>query len=330
MKKTLRVWSPLFAIAVVICACQQKDMGYCFDTAYDPGGQRLYVAAGKAGLHILDASGGQLKYRETYQDGGYYRNLEIHGDWIFVADVERGLVALDISGEQPETAWSFGKVGMGLILEGSILYLAAGKDGLYGIDVRDPQLPKVLFHEKTIQDAWDVWAQDGWVYIADYENGLVILDARDPGAPRRAGALTWDQEQPMAEVVYGQGSFIYIAAGEQGLVAVDARDPTAPELASTYKPGADSFAEGVFAVGQTVYLTVGDQAQKQHNGLHILDATDPYRLKVLQVLPLADWVEGVSVAGNLAFVANTYSGVWSAEVSPSREAFLIDHFSRLP
>ena len=53
----------------------EKKMGYCFDVAFDS--DRLYVAAGGAGLHALDVSEGTLRYIRTYHDRGYYRNLKV-------------------------------------------------------------------------------------------------------------------------------------------------------------------------------------------------------------------------------------------------------------
>lgn len=50
---------------------------------------------------------------------GYYQNLKIVGDRLFLADTERGLVIHDISSGIPTETWAQGeKGGMGLHVEG--------------------------------------------------------------------------------------------------------------------------------------------------------------------------------------------------------------------
>ena len=104
---------------------------YCFDVTTDPEGRRLFVAAGRAGLHILDLEEGHLRYHSTYYDGGYYRNLEVYQDRAYVADSDRGLVVLDISRETPVTAWvqPEGEAG-GVHIKDGKAYVAAFEKGL--------------------------------------------------------------------------------------------------------------------------------------------------------------------------------------------------------
>lgn len=48
--------------------------GYCFDSAFNGTGERLYVTAGYKGLHIFEVSPqGDLTRLATYFDSGYYR-----------------------------------------------------------------------------------------------------------------------------------------------------------------------------------------------------------------------------------------------------------------
>ncbi len=67
----------------------KKRMGYCFDVATEQTGSRLFVAAGKRGLHIFDLAQGELRYLSTYYDGGYYRNLKVWEDRAYIADSKR-------------------------------------------------------------------------------------------------------------------------------------------------------------------------------------------------------------------------------------------------
>ena len=109
---------------------------------------------------------------------------------------------------------------MGLYIDGDLLYLAAGEDGFYVFDISAPEAPIPISHYEAVDQPWDVWTNQGWVYLADLTVGLVLLDARLPEEPKKVGKLTWDVDEPMAEVVHGQGGFVSIAAGKNGLVEV--------------------------------------------------------------------------------------------------------------
>jgi hypothetical protein len=139
----------LFYIKVggLIAGAEQVDhrLQYCFDVATDSTGRRLFVASGRAGLHILNVEEGHLHYDTTYYDGGYYRNLKMWQDRVYVADSERGLVMLDISGSRPVTTWvqPEGKAG-GVDIEGGKAYVAAFENGLQIFDISNSDSPELL------------------------------------------------------------------------------------------------------------------------------------------------------------------------------------------
>jgi hypothetical protein len=140
----------LIAVAVVVSLLllgklylAEKKIGYCFDVAVDA--DRLYVAAGDAGMHVLDISEGALRYVRAYHDREYYRNLKLLAGRAYVADTERGLVVLDITQDEPVTVWEQGSVkGKGIHVEGDKAYLAASWDGLYIFDITNPDAPELL------------------------------------------------------------------------------------------------------------------------------------------------------------------------------------------
>jgi hypothetical protein len=324
----------VIGIILLMTGCQgfqsEKKMGYCFDAAFDPYRMRLYVAAGKAGLHTLDVVDNQLRYVSTYYDGGYYRNLELRGNLMYIADTERGLVVLDVSGDLPNTVYVQEGHGAGLFIEGDTLYLAAGDDGLQIFDITRPESPRMVSQIGSFGQAWDVWAHKGFAYVAAINTGLIVLDVSKPTKPQNLSSISWDEQNPMAEVIYGEGEYVYIAAGKHGLVGVDVADPFHPTITAKYNPGPESFGEGVFVKENMIYLAVGDKRNRDDNGLQILDATNPYSLVLLAKLNFDDWVEGVFVAGRDAFITNTFSGVRYADVGNPKDIRLIDHFAVIP
>jgi hypothetical protein len=291
---------------------------------------RIYVAAGDAGMHMLDVSEGFLRYVQPYHDRGYYRNLTIAGGRAYVADTERGLVVLDIARGRPVTVWEQGGVkGKGIHVEGNKVYLAAAWDGLYIFDITDPDVPQLLGRFGTLDNAWDVWVHDNVAFVGDCDKGVSAIDVSAPEHPRQMGFVTWSEKDPYAEIVRGEGNVVYVAARHHGLVIIDVSDPAHLAIASRYQPDPDNMAEGLAVREGIVYLAVGNDRCRRENGLHIVDARDPDEPVLIGKVHFRDWVEGVYVAGDYAFVANTWSGVRSLDVRHPERPALVDTFDVL-
>jgi len=328
----LRIGGGLTMVAVVIALLvfgklylAEKRMGYCFDVARDA--DRVYVAAGDAGMHVLDVSEGVLRYIQTYHDRGYYRNLKIAAGKAYVADTERGLVVLDITGDEPLTVWEQGGVkGKGIHVEGDKAYLAAAWDGLYVFDIADPDAPRLLGQYGMLENAWDVWIHEDVAYVGDCYKGVSAIDVSVPDLPHQVGFITWSEEDPYAEIVRGEGDVVYVAARHHGLVIIDVSDPADPAIASQYQPDPSSMAEGLAVQKGIVYLAVGNERHRGENGLHIVDTRDPYAPALIGKVHFRDWVEGVYVGDGRAFVANTWSGIRSLDVHHLDRPTLVDSF----
>ncbi len=319
-----------FAIAVPVCGAARsggKRMGYCFDAAFHEKTSRLFVAGGDQGTHVFEVAEGKLKFVTTVADGGYHRNLKISGDRLYLADNRRGLVVFDITGREPVRTWrQQGASGMGIDVHGSHAYLAAGGDGLHIFDISTPDSPKLLSKCQTNADAWDVWVSGRYAYVADLQKGVTVVDVAEPARPKKGSSVTWDEKEPMAEIIRGEGRIVCVGAGGHGLVVADISDPQAPEVVSRYKSGAEGFGEGLCVRDGLVYLANGNKDNRDENGLIIVDARNPRALKVRGKCTFADWVEGVCLAGHQAFVANTYTGVRSIDVRDPDHPQLTDSF----
>jgi len=169
---------------------------------------------------------------------------------------------------------------MGIHVEGDLAYLAAGKAGLSVFDISTPDFPKLVGACETSGDAWDVWIGGKYAYVADLDKGLSVIDVSSTASPRKIALVTWDEAEPMAEIVRGEGNSIYIAAGKHGLVVVDTADPTDPEVVGRYSSGPNGYGEGLCVREQLVYLANGNEGNVEENGLFIIDAHDPAALLV--------------------------------------------------
>jgi hypothetical protein len=321
----------------------RRRIGYCFDVVADRAGSRLLVAAGDRGLHLFDLDRGQLRYATTYHDDGYYRNLKLWNDRAYVADSRRGLVVLDVSEETPETIWvqPNGRAG-GLCLKGNLAFVAAFEDGLQVFELSDSDAPALVGSLVTPGHAWDVWVDDGFAYIADFNAGLTVVDVSTPSEPCYVETVTWADRYQSAEIVRGEGTVVYVAAADHGLVIVDVSDPLNPVVAARYRPIRIGVAEGLAVREGLVYLAVGSQielklpghdlefATTTQNGLHIVDTTAPYYPELLGKASFLGWVEGVHVAGDYAYVANTGTGVRSIDIRDPMKPALVDVWNALP
>jgi len=326
---------------VAIAEQCNRQVGYCFDVATDRAGSRLYVAAGRVGLHTLNLEGDGLQYVSTYHDGGYYRNLKVWQDRAYIADSERGLVVLDISGERPVTAWvqPDGQAG-GVDVQAGRAYVAAYEKGLEIFDLSDPDSPVLIGATRTVGYAWDVWVHDGLAYVADFNDGLSVVDVSVPSRPHPVGRVTWAKRHQTAEIVRGEGEVGYVAASGLGLIIVDISDPARPVVASRYRPVRIGHAEGLAVREGIVYLAWrsrvklgrGERALELptvENGLHILDTRDPYAPSLLGKVIFPGMVEGVHVAGGIVYVANACHGVRSIDVRDPEHPALVDTWSHL-
>ena len=286
------------------------QLGYCFEAAFDPIRDRVYLVGGYKGLHIFDISRGTLNYLSTYYDDGYYRNIEISGNFAYIANSNFGLKILDISGETPRTIWSQSdSKAYGIEIRDGIAYTVANDEGMYIFDVSNPSDPCLLSHFGDLEYAWDLWIQGNHAYIADFPVGLVVLDISDLSKPVRVAELTWHEGETVSEVITGEGNYAYVAAGSQGLYIIDISNPTQPKIAFHIDPGFLGRSEGVIVQGNVLYVSTHNEINYLNNGLYVYDIEYPDQTELLSIVPVTDMVEDVTLSGEFLALANTYSGI---------------------
>lgn len=73
-----------------------------------------------------------------------------------------------------------------LDVEGALGVVAAGRDGVYVIDVSDPAMPRLAARYQGVRNALDVALLESRAYIAAGEQGLVVVDIGRPAEPKVA------------------------------------------------------------------------------------------------------------------------------------------------
>ena len=304
----------------------EKPVGNCSDVAFHEKSNRLFVAAGPAGLHLLEAKDGKMSLVTTVSDGGAPRKLALSGDRLYVADVKRGLVVFNVAEKNPTCTWKQQEVqGMGVSVQDPYAYLAVGAEGLQIFDL-SADAPKPAGKCKTGAQARDVWVHGKYAYVADEQQGLAVVDISVPSRPQMIAGATWDKEKSTAQAVRGEGRLAYVAAGRQGLVIVDVENPRRPTVVSRYKSHPSGFARGLCVQGGLVYLANANGDSTEDNGLIVVDARDPKTPRLKGKCAFAGNVEGVFLAGHYLFIANTLSGIRSVDISDPNHLRLVDSF----
>lgn len=109
-----------------------------------------------------------------------------------------------------------------------------------------------------------VW-RDGYLYIADYDEGLTVLDVSEPSFPRLAGTVALSQ----ARDVFLQGDYAFVT-GWKSLYIIDISDPTDPvETAAVEISASDDFyTEGLAVHGDLAFVA------GFNDGFAVIDVSD--------------------------------------------------------
>ena len=156
----------------------------------------------------------------------------------------------------------------------------------------------------TTGNAWDVAVSGSYAYIADYDNGLVVVNISDPANPTLAGSYN---TSGYAGGVTISGSYAYIADYNNGLVVVNISNPTNPTLAGSYNTVGNAW--NVAVVG--IYAYVADGA----NGLVVVNISNPINPTLVGSYNTAGNAEGVTVSGCYAYIADGANGLVVVNIS---------------
>ncbi|GBC78421.1 hypothetical protein HRbin08_01916 [bacterium HR08] len=215
-------------------------------------GDRLYIAAGRAGLRILDAANPSLQEIGEVDTPGEAVGLAAMPPYILVADGPGGLRVIDSSDPQnpqeiarwpEETDADIREVAV----SGAFAYLLIGSRAIQVLDLSSPSAP----HPRGVYTMWGARSlsiSGNYLYVTA-GNTLSILDISDPDRLRIVGSIAlgsgwlWD--------VKASGDRAYVAG--DGLHVVDVSNPSAPRLLGTFQ----TEAYGVDPAGPLAYVAAG-------------------------------------------------------------------------
>ncbi len=196
---------------------------------------------------------------------GYANNVDVQGDYAYVAAGSSGLVVVDVSDvDAPVVVATVDTPGTSIDVRVSAgyAYVADGSSGLAIFDVGDPFAPVKVGGVDTPSVAQDLQYQAGYVYVADGDGGLQIVDVSDPVAPLIVGALSG---LGTAKGVDVRGTIAALGT-TTGVHIIDLTDLSAPE-----ETGAVNVANVKDLVIEGNYVHVAAYT----TGYAVIDITDP-------------------------------------------------------
>ena len=230
--------------------------------------------------------------------------------------------------------------GRQIELAGGVAYITARENGVFIADVSDDENPELLCHYDPIEVATGVDVSGDVLFIACRSHGVELVDVRDPARPRHLGTARTGEAQ---SVVVRNGYAYTGVWGSGELVVVDVRNPRRPEIASRTR--LDGYGDGVTVRGDYVFIATGHHARLSEgsfnkpgdegfgrgHGLEIFDISDPAqpvfvsRIKMPRFYRIGMDMWGVKIAGDYAFVHDTYNGVFVINIADPANPRFVAH-----
>lgn len=231
---------------------------------------------------------------------GYANNVDVDGNFAYVAAGATGLQVIDISEHStPVIVGSLDTSGNAndVKVVGQVAYIADGEAGLRIIDVENPLAPIPLGTVNTPGLAQDVTISGNMAFVADGGGGLQIIDVSSPASPVLVSSTSTGGNAAGIDVTPGR-DFAVVAQGSS-IKIVDLDDLGAPVVVATVSAGD---ARDVAIRGDFVY--VADRS----NSLTVVAISDPTNPVVVASTSnaLGGLLQDVVVAGRFAFGADIF------------------------
>jgi hypothetical protein len=179
------------------------------------------------------------------------------------------------------------------------------------LDITNPSDPVRVGQVITPCIVMKIYVSGNYAYVANYEEGLRIIDVSTPSAPLEVGffegeggfleggTLTWS--------VYVSSNYAYVADWEAGLRIIDISNPSMPVQVGLFDT--KNWAVGIYVSGSYAYVADGS------DGLRIIDISNPSTPVEVGFFDTEGTAESVYVSGNYAYVGDWSEGLRIIDIS---------------
>jgi hypothetical protein len=208
---------------------------YGFLNAVDVAGNYAYIAAGAAGLDVVDVSSLVAPRLVAYLlTPGNADDVRVSGTIAYVANGD-ALLTVDVSDPTHPVRLARLPIPGGLVVRlavaGRMVYLADMNYGLHVVDVSNPAQPAEVGALALPGAPRAVSLSGSHAVVALDWGGVSVVDVSNPASPARLGSTP--PYAPFAGSVTARGHLGYVAAGQSagyfgGLHVIELADPTTP------------------------------------------------------------------------------------------------------
>lgn len=204
--------------------------------------------------------------------------------------------------EGMEYLWTLGVPGtvMDVTVNYLHVYLACNTTGLQIVSLISKA---VIGSYDSPGLSYGIAVQGTHAYLADWDNGLVILDISDPTNPELTGRI---DTNGYAFKVNVRGDHAFVCDWDAGLAIIDISDPSHPVEVGRFSNV--DHATDCSVLGDLVYLV-------DWWGLRIVDVMNPAVPVELGNLTTGGYAYGVDLIGDIAYVADDFRGMRVIDVS---------------
>jgi hypothetical protein len=286
-------------------------------TAGDLDAYGIWVADSLA--YIADFENGLLVVNVASSDNIFEINelelpdqvvdVQVQGTYAYVAASDSGMRIVDISNLndlQEVGAYNIGfNSTFELLIQDTIAYITYTAAGLHLVNISDPENPTNL---STIlsNNAHGIYWSNPFIYLADIDLGLRVLDITVPSLPLQRAHHTPDPKTALG--VYKSGNVAYVTGERTLLSSLEVTNPANPTIT------ADRLWPGSTGVNMVVQDTLAFIAG-HHQGLQIVSVADPTDLYLVGVYNTPGTAYGIDIQGDYAFVADGDSGLRIIDIS---------------
>jgi hypothetical protein len=240
------------------------------------------------------------------------------GSYLFVADSEEHLLALDIG--DPAAPRLVGDLEM--VGSNTKDVFVAGDLGCVAVDwsiaiitASHPETAPLIGRADTPGIAMGATSVGRYAYVADWTSGVQVVDLLDSAQPQIVGNVPVPYYA--LDVLVSNGH-VFVAAGPSGLLVLDASEPAAPVMIGALETGGN--AQTLAMDGEILYVMAGTA------GLLILDVSDPANPRILSGVDTPGTGENFTLEGTYAFVADAASGLQVIDVSDPEAPVIVSSF----
>jgi len=259
-------------------------------------GNKAYVAAGYAGLQIINISDPyDPELIDQIDTPVYAIRLYIYAGKAFIADGFGGLVIINLESEIPYiiASLSTGGDGLGVTVNNNIVLLADGKKGLQIIDISTIDSPEIIANYKTTGLASNAIIRNDLAYVTASDDGLIILNITNPNSPEKVGSINIPTSASSIKLIE---NIAYVSDLNNYLHIIDVSSADFPKLIQSLQM--PDQAINVRVVDKTIYVAVGN------SGVEILRLNRHNHLKEIMNIDTPSVATGIDISGEYIFVAD--------------------------